>query len=210
MGHAGQRRRGNSIGVLLHRGLQRGARWDWRGGQEKHPLAGRWGGLRRRNQIWTPPGPTRVKDPRVETCQRPRGQRAAHGTAPPPSAEAPRSATLNLLFHAPRHKPPSRASINKQALCCSLSAWSVIIANGWEKKKKKKSDTGSRGEELPKYGLNQMAFHFQWELINAHVPRGLWVYWSLRSSCFLHAALNSFLLSAQNRDICILRKSNGS
>lgn len=120
---------------------------------------------------------------------------ARHGTAPPPSAEAPRSATLNLLFHAPRHKPPSRASINKQALCCSLSAWSVIIANGWGGEKR--SDTGSRGEELPKYGLNQMVFHFQWEL-KTRTCRGLWVYWSLRSSCFLllHAALNSFLLSA--------------
>lgn len=96
----------------------------------------------------------------VSATSRTKG-RARHGTAPPPSAEAPRSATLDLLFHAPRRKPPSRASINKQALCCSLSAWSVIIANGWEKKKKKKSDTGSRGEELPKCGLNQMAFHFQ-------------------------------------------------
>lgn len=139
------------------------------------------------------------KKPNLKPIEANESERSEGGnvsaTSLPPSAEAPRSATLNLLFHAPRHKPPSRASINKQALCCSLSAWSVIIANGWGKKKR--SDTGSRGEALPKYGLNQMAFHFQWELITRRC-RGLWVYWSLRSSCFLHvhAALNSFLLSA--------------
>lgn len=46
---------------------------------------------------------------------------------------AVRSGPLNL-FLCTAARPPGLASINKQPLCCSLSAWSVIIPNYWKKR----------------------------------------------------------------------------